>query len=297
MTILVTGATGRIGSQVVAMLAEAGAEVRALTRSPEKARPTAGVVSVKGDLADIDSMRAALRGVDTLFLLVANVPDEMTQALSTLGLARDAGVRGIVYLSVYKGEAYTDVPHFTGKFAVERMIADLGLPATVLRPAYFAQNDLAQKDALLKAGVYGMPIGHKGVAFVDTRDIAEAAVKELLRRERADAPLPFDAYDLVGPDDLTGPALAAIWTEALGREVRYGGDDLDALEQRMRTFAPSWLAYDMRLMVRRYQTDGAVGTADAVGRLTTLLGHPPRSNRAFAAETAALWTVVTARPE
>ena len=247
---------------------------------------------MQGDLTDIDSMRAALVGIDTLFLLVANVPDELTQAIIALDLAREAGVRGIVYLSVYKGEAYTDVPHFTGKHAVERMIEQFDLPATVLRPAYFMQNDVTQKDSLTKAGVYGMPIGHKGVAMVDTRDIAEAAASELLRRERADAPLPRETYDLVGPDDLTGPALAALWTDVLGREIRYGGDDLDLLEKRVRSFAPSWLANDLRLMVRRYQDDGALGKPEALARLSELLGHQPRSYRMFAEETAGGWNQV-----
>ena len=84
MTILVTGSTGRIGSAVVDHLAQAGAPVRALTRSPEKALLPAGVEAVAGDPADIDAMRAALTGIDTLFLLVANVPDELTQAITTL---------------------------------------------------------------------------------------------------------------------------------------------------------------------------------------------------------------------
>lgn len=87
MTILVTGATGRIGSAVVDHLVAEGAAVRALTRAPETARFPSGVEAVRGDPADIDAMRAALSGVDTLFLLVANVPDELTQAITTLSLA------------------------------------------------------------------------------------------------------------------------------------------------------------------------------------------------------------------
>jgi uncharacterized protein YbjT (DUF2867 family) len=155
MTILVTGSTGTIGSQVASQLQSQGREVRALTRSPEKAQLPAGITPVRGDLADVDSMRAALAGVSTLFLLAPNVADELTQAMLTLSVAREAGVKGIVYLSVLKGETYTDVPHFAGKYTVERMIEDLGLPATVLRPAYFIQNDLRQKDTLLTQGVYG----------------------------------------------------------------------------------------------------------------------------------------------
>ncbi|MEE7449157.1 NmrA family transcriptional regulator [Methylobacterium radiotolerans] len=289
MTILVTGATGRIGSAVIDHLVAEGAAVRALTRAPEKAHFPSGVEALRGDPADIDAMRAALTGVDTLFLLVANVPDELTQAITTLSLARDAGVRGIVYLSVFKSEAYVDAPHFTGKHAVERMIAALDLPATVLRPSYFMQNDLAQKEALLAAGTFAVPLGQVGISMVDVRDIAEAAAIALLRRERAPGRLPAETYDVVGPDALTGDALAKIWAQALGRAVRYGGDDLDGMEQRLRGFAPAWLAYDLRVMMRRYQEDGAVATEAEVERFADLLGRRPRSYRDFAAEVARNW--------
>jgi len=289
MSILVTGSTGVIGSQVLAQLQGQGVEVRALTRSPEKARFPAGVTAVKGDLSDLDSTRQALAGVSTLFLLVSNAADEVTQALQTLNLAREAGIKGIVYLSVFKAAEYADVPHFTGKHTVERMIEQCELPATVLRPAYFIQNDLRQKDALLGHGVFGMPIGHQGLSMVDIRDIGEAAARELLRREKASGPLPRETYALVGPDVISAESVAAIWSEALNRPIRYAGDDLNLLEQRLRAFSPSWLAYDLRLMFSRYQSDGAVATPAEIERLTALLGHPPRSYRDFARTAAAEW--------
>jgi uncharacterized protein YbjT (DUF2867 family) len=289
MTILVTGSTGTIGSQVLAHLQGRGVEIRALTRSPDTAQLPSGVTAVRGDLADPDSLRAALQGVSTVFLLAPNVADELTQAMQALTVAREAGIKGIVYLSVFKGDAYADVPHFAGKETVERMIAALDLPATVLRPAYFIQNDLRMKEPLLKFGAYGAPIGAKGVSMVDIRDIGEAAAVELLRREQAAAPLGRETYALVGPDGLTGEGIAAIWSEALGRTVRYGGDDLDAMEQRMKTMLPAWHALDLRLMFARYQSDGAVATADDIARLTTLLGRAPRSYAAFAKDAAAQW--------
>ncbi|WP_144107747.1 NmrA/HSCARG family protein [Paraburkholderia sp. BCC1886] len=290
MAILVTGSTGVVGKQVLDHLSGSGAEVRALTRSPEKAEFPAGVVAVQGDLSDVDGLRRAMTGVSTLFLLAPNAADELTQALQTLSVARDAGVKGVVYLSVFKGADYVDVPHFTGKYTVERMIEHDDLPATVLRPAYFIQNDARQKDPLLTHGVYGMPIGAKGISMVDVRDIGDAAARELLRRERADAPLPRETYELVGPDALTAESITLIWAEALGRPVRYGGDDLDLLEQRLKAAAPSWLAYDMRLMMRRYQQDGAVASPQEIARLATLLGRQPRSYREFATAMAAAWT-------
>ncbi|KAA0076144.1 NmrA/HSCARG family protein [Tardiphaga sp. P9-11] len=286
MTILVTGATGTVGRQVVEQLARRGADVRALVRDPAKADFPAGVAVAQGDLLDVDKLRAALSGVSTLFLLNAVVPDEFTQALITLNLAREAGVERIVYLSVIHSDRYVNVPHFAGKFGVERMIEQMGLKATILRPAYFMQNDLTIKDVVTGYGVYPMPIGSKGLAMIDARDLGEIAAIELLRRERA-APFPLDRINLVGPDTLTGADVAAIWTEALGRPIAYPGEDTAGFEQNLRQFMPSWMAFDMRLMGERFVTDGMLPEAGDVARLTALLGRPLRSYRAFAAEVAA----------
>lgn len=287
MTILVTGSTGTIGSQVLAHLQ--GHDVRALTRSPETAQLPSGVKAVRGDLSDPNSLRAAMEGVGTLFLLTPNVPDELTQAMLALTVAREANIKGIVYLSVFKAETYADVPHFAGKHTVERMIEALGLPATILRPAYFIQNDLRQKDPLLKFGAYGAPIGAKGISMVDIRDIGEAAALELVRRDKAAASLPRQTYALVGPDRLTGETIAAIWSEALGRAIRYGGDDLEGMEKRLMATIPAWHALDLRLMFGRYQSDGAAATADDIAHLTKLLGRAPRSYATFARDAAAQW--------
>src|SRR3982751_5443192 len=225
MTILVTGATGTIGRNVVDQLLARGADVRALVRDPSKADLPAGVAVVKGDLLDVDALRTALSGVSTLFLLNAVVPDEFTQALIALNLARDAGIERIVYLSVIHSDKYLNVPHFAGKFGVERMLEQMHFNATILRPAYFINNDHSVKNVVLGHGVYPMPIGDKGLAMVDTRDLGEIAAIELLRRERASDPLPLHRINVVGPDTLTGTAVASIWSEALARPINFAGND------------------------------------------------------------------------
>ncbi|SDG30360.1 NmrA/HSCARG family protein [Dyella sp. 333MFSha] len=290
MSILVTGATGSIGSAVIERLAAEGAPVRALTRAPGNYKAPAGVQSVAGDMTDIPSMRAALQGVDTLFLLNAVVPDELTQALATLGLAREAGIQRIVYLSVLNGDRFTDVPHFTVKYAVERAIEQFDLPATVLRPSYFMQNDANIKDVIAQHGVYPMALGKVGVSMVDTRDIADVAAASLLRRSRASGALPREVIELVGPDAITGEGAAAIWSEALGRPVAYGGDDLDAAEANIARQQPSWAAYDLRLMLARFHADGMLAKPAANGIMTSVLGRAPRSYRDFVRETVASMT-------
>jgi uncharacterized protein YbjT (DUF2867 family) len=125
--------------------------------------------------------------------------------------------------------------------------------------------------------------------MVDVRDIGEAAARELLRREQAGEPQPGEAYELVGPDAVNADWVSATWSEALQRPISYGGDDLVALESRLKSVSPAWLAYDMRLMMQRYQQDGAVATPAQVARLASLLGRQPRSYRDFAISSAAAW--------
>ncbi|MBW8812764.1 MAG: NmrA/HSCARG family protein [Caulobacterales bacterium] len=286
MTILVTGATGRVGRHVVQKLVQRGAAVRVLVRDPAKADVPAGVELVQGDLLDIDALRAAFTGVSTLFLLNAVAADEFTQALIPLNVAREAGVDRLVYLSVMNSDRWVNVPHFAVKFGAERMIEQMGFGATILRPAYFIDNDLTIKDVVLNHGVYPMPIGGKGLAMVDARDIAEVAAIELIRRAEAPAKLPTETINLVGPETLTGADVAAIWSQVLGRPVAYGGDDPSAFEQNLAGFMPKWMAYEMRLMAERFVSEGMDPHAGDVERLTTMLGRPLHSYREFAAQIA-----------
>ncbi|MBV6855221.1 NmrA/HSCARG family protein [Xanthomonas campestris pv. mirabilis] len=287
MSILVTGATGTVGSLVTQGLADAGAQVKALVRQQGKRSFPAGVTEVVADLTDVASMRAALASVRTLFLLNAVTPDEVTQALIALNLAKEAGIERIVYLSVIHADTYTNVPHFTGKHTVERMIESLEIPATILRPAYFMQNEGMVQQTITEYGLYPMPIGAQGIAMIDARDIADIAVVELLRRDRADGPLPRVTLDLVGPQALTGVDAAKIWSAALGREIAYAGDDVAAFEAQLAKYGPSWLAYDMRLMMAGIQRLGMHAAEGTVAQLQAVLGRPLRTYEAFVREATA----------
>jgi uncharacterized protein YbjT (DUF2867 family) len=287
MTILVTGATGRVGRHVVDQLFQRGAKVRVLTRDPSKANFPAGVEVARGDLLDIDALRSAFNGVSTLFLLNAVTGDEFTQAIITLNIAREAGVERVVYLSVFEADRAVNVPHFAVKFGAERMLVQMGFSATILRPTYFIDNELMIKDVILNHGVYPMPIGSNGVAMVAARDIAEVAAIELIRRDRAPGKLPIETINLVGPDTLTGLDVAKIWSDILDRPVVYGGDDPSGFEQNMAGFMPKWMAYEMRLMAERYVSDGMIPETGDIERLTKILGRPLHAYRNFASEIAA----------
>ena len=123
----------------------------------------------------------------------------------------------------------------------------------------------------------------------DARDVGEVAALELIRREQATEPFPAETIEVCGPEALTGADLAAIWSEALGRQVNYGGDDLAAFEQMLRRFAPGWMAHDMRMMVRGFQKHGMTAQSGAVTQLETMLGRPLRRYRDFAREAVEAW--------
>jgi uncharacterized protein YbjT (DUF2867 family) len=287
MTILVIGATGRVGRHVVDQLLQRDAQVRVLTRDPAKASFPTGVEVVQGDLLDIHGLRAAFSGITTLFLLNAVTGDEFTQAIITLNVAREAGIERVVYLSVFDADRAVNVPHFAVKSGAERMLEAMDFGATILRPTYFIDNEVMVKDVILQHSVYPMPIGNKGVAMVDARDIAEVAAIELIRRENAPTKLPNETINLVGPDTLTGQDIAAIWSEVLGRPVVYGGDETSGFEQNMATFMPPWMAYEMRLMAERYVSDGMIPEQGDRERLTTMLGRSLHGYRETAASIAA----------
>ncbi|TCP36845.1 NmrA family NAD(P)-binding protein [Sphingomonas sp. BK235] len=274
MTILVIGATGRVGRHLVDQLVRRDAPVRVLTRDPGKASFPTAVEVAQGDPLDVDALRRALDGVSTLFLLNAVTGDEFTQAIVALNVAYQAGVRRIVYLSVFGADGAVNVPHFAVKRGAEQLLDALDVGATILRPTYFIDNEVMVKDVVLDHGVYPMPIGAKGIAMVDARDIAEIAALELIRRHAASAPLPSETINLVGPETLTGADVAAIWSEVLGRPIVYGGDDPSGFEQSMASFMPRWMAYEMRLMAERYVSEGMIPAPGDRARMERMLGRP-----------------------
>src|ERR1700691_5820362 len=168
MRILVTGGTGKVGSEVIKALVKRNVSVRALVRKQEASTTMPqGVEIIQGDLLDPVSVRKALDGVDKLYLLNAVVPDELTQGLIAYDLAKKLKLKQIVYHSVFKVEDFKDVPHFAAKLAIENALREFDVPFTIIRPNYFFQNDATLKDALTKTGIYPMPLGQVGISAVD----------------------------------------------------------------------------------------------------------------------------------
>ncbi|NOT33071.1 MAG: NmrA family NAD(P)-binding protein [Candidatus Eisenbacteria bacterium] len=290
MKYLVLGATGTVGSQVARELMKQGATVRVLTRNPEKAAALGpNVETVKGNLLDPASLEGLFKGVDGAFLLNAVGSTECQEGLMAVSAAITQKLARIVYLSVQHADRASYLPHFGSKIGVEHAIERSGIPFTILRPSNFHQNDQWFKDVMLQYGVYPQPLGGTGVSRVDVRDIGEAAAIALTQNGHQGK-----TYDLVGPRGMTGIETASIWSKALGREIRYGGDDLDAWEKANAPYLSAPMLYDFRLMYLHFQTRGLLATADEVATLTRVLGHAPRDFESFADETAKAWMAASA---
>jgi uncharacterized protein YbjT (DUF2867 family) len=217
MTVLVTGATGRVGRVVVDRLLEAGVPVRGLSRDPGAAALPAGVEVVAGDLTVPGSLDAALRGVDTV-LLVWTVP-AATAAAVVERLA--AGVRRVVLLS---SPHRTPHPFFQQPnpmavlhAEIERLIAASGLEATILRPGMFASNTVFWWAPAIRAGrPVRWPYGAVETAPVDDRDVAAVAARTLSEDGHAGGD-----YVLTGPESLSQAGQVGVIGEVLGRRIAF----------------------------------------------------------------------------
>lgn len=284
MKILVVGGTGTVGSEVVRQLTARNEAVSVLTRSAEHAsKLPAGVSGVIGDLLDPSTL-GLFSGFEAVFLLNPVSTTETFEGLLGVNGARDAGVKRIVYLSVHDLDKAAHLPHFGGKIGVEAAVRDSGMQWTIVRPNNFYQNDVWMKEAIMNYGIYPQPIGSAGLSRVDVRDIAELSVHALTSDAHNGK-----TYNVVGPELVTGESTAAEWSKAIGKPVKYAGDDLDAWEAQQRAWLPPSMLYDFKHMYAFFQKRGLKATAGDIAEQTKVLGHAPRSFAAYAKETAAVW--------
>ena len=223
-TILITGATGKQGGAIAAELAGADFSLRALTRNPEGAAARAlaarGVTVVRGDLDDEASIRSALAGAWGAFAVQntweAGVEQEEAQGKRFAALAREAGVRHLVYSSVGSAHRQTGIPHFENKWRIENTVRELGFPShVILRPVFFMENLMApgflngnQLISALHPGTVLQMLAVRDIGKYGARAFTDA--ERLNRRE----------IDLAG-DALTLPEAAAQLGRALGRPIQY----------------------------------------------------------------------------
>jgi len=176
MNILVIGGTGLVGSHVVQGLVAKGEQVHVLTRSADKADVLPlGASGIIGDLHKPETLRWAMRGIDRMCLVTPLSPTETEEGLATVAAARRAGVRHLVYLSVYHVEQAPHIPHFKSKMEIQKALRNSGMAFTLIMANNFFQSDLVYRESILEEGVYLQPIGDIGINRVDVRDIADEA--------------------------------------------------------------------------------------------------------------------------
>lgn len=216
--ILVTGATGTVGSEVVRLLAAAGAPVRALTRDPGKAAGIGGtdVELVQGDLLDPHSLDRALDGVDHAFLLTPFVADQLTPQLNLIEAAARKGGVHVVKMGVI-GASVDGVTHVSRQHGEgDRRLKETGLEWTLVQPHSFMQNLLGMAGSIVTDGVFYGASGDGRIASIDARDIAAVAAAALLEPGHVGK-----EYVVTGPASLSHADMAATLSRVLGRDVRY----------------------------------------------------------------------------
>lgn len=190
-TVLVLGATGKQGGQVISELLaqDANFSIRALSRNPEsasaKSLTSRGVQVFKGDLDAADGLQQALTGVDTAFLVT--LPDlkdhqkEATQGIRFVDEAKKANISHLIFTSVEDADKNTGVPHFETKWAIEKHIREVGIPWTILRPVAFMDNFTPNPSTanFVGFGVFSTLLGDHSLHWVHTRDIGRAAVRAI----------------------------------------------------------------------------------------------------------------------
>ncbi len=217
--ILITGPTGKVGTDLIQSLKASEANFKALVRSAEKAATleAAGVSTVQGNLDDIASLKTAFAGVEVLFLLAAPTSAQTRQELNALEAAKAVGVHRIVKLSAYGADpaAATEILAVHGR--VEAAIRDSGLGWTFLRPHIFLQNLAPNWGAAVAAGqpIYASA-GDARMGWIDTQDIADAAVKVLTEASHENR-----VYDLTGPEAFGFSDIASRLSKLLAKEVPY----------------------------------------------------------------------------
>ena len=264
--ILVTGATGTVGSRVVEALAGAGAAVRAASRAPSD-QPREPVSPVRFDFHDPSTFGPAFAGVRTLFLVRPPALARLGDLEPALRAGLTAGLEHVVLLSVQGAERIPVLPHAR----LERWLWAAPVRWTFLRPSFFDQNLVTVHGAALRrTGELAVPAGRGRTAFVDAHDVGDVAARVLLEPERHAG----CAYTLTGSEALTYGEVAGIMTAVLGRTVRYTQPGLVAYATRARRdlgLPPALVAATSVIY-----TTARLGLAAGLSPATAeLLGRPP----------------------
>jgi uncharacterized protein YbjT (DUF2867 family) len=286
--ILVTGASGTVGKAVLAEVARSGTPHRAMYRSSgESSKAPAGTPSVIADFAKKETLPAALRDVQTVYLVCSPIPDLVQLESNMIDASVAAGVKHIVLNSALgAGDYPKSFPSWHRK--VEDKLKGTRISWTILRPNSFHQNVVAFFAPTIRTqGAFYSSIGTSRVSFLDVRDIGAVAAKAL-----AGAAHVGKIYELNGPEALNYAEVATKISKHAGRAVQYVDISIEAQRKAMLDQGmPEWQVNALIDLQGYYMSDKG-GDLDPL--LQTLLGRAPITMDRFLAQNAAEFGAQTA---
>jgi uncharacterized protein YbjT (DUF2867 family) len=276
--ILVTGATGKNGVEILQRLSGRKERIRAMVRKQRgvaNGAPNCALEFVVADFDDTASLRRALDGVQRAFLVTNSSEQVEERQLRFIALARESGVKHIVYLSQLHASSASPLRFLRYHAAVEEALRKSGMSYTNLRPNLYMQGLLMIGKSIATEGRFFAPAGEARVSVVDVRDIAAVAVAALTQTRHEGK-----TYDLTGPEALTHAGMAEQLSQALNRPITFVDLPEKAFRDALRGFPmPNWQADGLIEDYAHYRRGEAAGITSAVKEVT---GEAPRSFREFA---------------
>ena len=278
--ILVTGATGKVGSLLIPDLTSLGVDVRALVRDESKAQglKDTGIEVIVGDLEKPHTLDAAFRGVDTVLLITPPNPNQVIQAENGIRAAKRAGNPFLVRLSSgATRDTLGALPLIAAQHAeIDKTVKASGLPYNLLQPHFFMQNTMMSAQTVASDGAVYIPFNDGKIGMIDVRDIVDVAVKVLTEDGHQGK-----SYNLTGPASISFHDVAAALSKGLSKQVTYVNVPLEAAREGMIGMGMSeWFADAMVGVFQTLRRYGDFTTPD-VEKVT---GHPARSYESFVSD-------------
>ena len=241
--ILVTGATGQIGSKITEGLIQSKADVRVFVRDENRLGDlkNENIQVAEGTFEDMESLEKALEGVDRLMLIGQDNPDQVQQHLNVIQAAKRQGVKHIVKLSAFGADKNSPVALMRDHAEIEDAIKDSGMEWTFIRPHLYMQNLLRFGDSVAENYTFLAPMAHDAYSLVDIRDVAEVAATILTTENHGSK-----IYTLTSPQAQNYDEIAETLSSSLGKTITYQAQSPEDFESGLlESGTPEWRAYDL----------------------------------------------------
>lgn len=278
MSILVTGATGTVGSEILRIFSQKSqAGVSAFVHDPEKVDQVKaeGASAVVGSFEDRASLDTAMSGITTVILITPANPSAEDQASNVIAAAKASGVKKIVRISAIKADPQGPTNNTQAHGRTEAELSKSGLGHVLLRPNLFMQNLFMAADQIIEDGQFSFAMGTGRMGMIDTRDIAACAA-ECALSDKWDG----QTLELTGPDVISYSDVAAVLSELSGKPVEYVPMPPNDMYEMIKDAGwGEWMA----ALAQGYGQAYASGWGDfTTGNVEEITGKPPRSFREFA---------------